>query len=327
MQALQYQFSNLAPELSVKVFEDHWQLYEGYVERLNKTMQELSNPYDVNLQRSAGPTSGRMRDAIMDKTYLTNAVILHEMFFENVILPKNSPPMVPGPTFISLVQQHFPNVKAADFWSHVVKPIAKSARGWCIIGWNTLQGTMDVSMMDDHGGPLSLGIYPFLVIDVYEHAYAAQYSVDRGTYLEHIYRSINWNVVEHRVARMHSASELMRTSVPDEAEEYIRKLNDDSQDDGFGFPGEEYFPDGDAPASKGLDNRQELSVQNNPRGVQSSVQSAVVTKADVEESFDRVVHLARVTFTDTDDTFDKEAKGKSPEFRDALWARLQEENE
>jgi len=323
---IQYNYGNIAPELSVKMFENHWKLYEGYCLKLNDTLKQLSNPYDPELLKSASPVSGKLRELENDKSYLTNAVILHELFFENVILPDKGTPMIPGPEFTSLVQRDFPQVKSNDFWNNIIKPTAKAARGWCLVGFSTLTSQLDVVMLDSHGGIMPIGLYPLLVIDVYEHAYAEQYGIDRGTYLDHTRRSINWSVVEHRVAVIHSASELMRQSVPEEAEEYIRKQWKDQNDSDFGFPNdEEWFPDAGEPQSKGLDQRNELSTQPNPRAY-SSVEDSV-TKADLDASFQRIKHLSIISWKSKDDLFDKEANRKSSRFQEELWAMLQEETD
>ena len=326
MQPKHYQFSNLAPELSTKMFEDHWKLYEHYVERLNETMAKLSNPYDPERLRSASTASGEWRDIENDKTSLTNSVMLHELFFENVLMPPQSAPMPAGPMFTSLVQSEFPTVKATDFWSHVIKPTAKAARGWCIVGWDTVNSRMDVTMMDGDFGPCLVGLYPILVIDTSEHSYAQQYGIDKGTYLEHIARSINWSIIEHRVGVIHSASELMRTAIPEQAEDYVRDLLKEQQDD-FGFPDEESYNEQGLPPAVGLDSRNEQGISPNPR-VQSSVEedgSGGITLADLEAARDRIKALAKVTFRSEDSMFDEEVHGKSAGFREALWETLREE--
>jgi superoxide dismutase len=324
MQPKKYQFGNLAPELSVKMFEDHWTLYEKYVAHLNEVLSKLSNPYDLELIQSASPAAGEWRDLANDKTRLTNAVILHELFFENVLLPPHSAPMPPGPTFQSMVQEHFPQVKASDFWSHIIKPTCKAARAFCIVGWDCIQAKMDISMMDDNAGPCLAGLYPLIVIDTSEHAYYEQYDADKGTYLDHLFRSLNWNIVEHRVATVHSASEIMRTAVPEEAEDYIRDKFDDQTDTEFGFPGEDYWEKGNTPQSKGLDSRNEMGIQPNPRA-HSSVEGTV-TEADIQVAYDRIKTLAAVTFSSEDDMFDKEVKGRNKAFRETLWERLRKDS-
>jgi superoxide dismutase len=323
MEPKHYQFSNLAPELNTKMFEDHWQLYEQSVGRLNDTMIKLSNPYDPQRMRSASTSSGEWRDIENDKTSLTNSVILHELFFENVLMPPHSAPMPIGPMFQSLVQEHFPTVKASDFWSHVVKPTAKAARGWCIVGWDTVQATLDVTMMDNDFGPCLVGLYPLLVIDCHEHAYAQQYGIDKGTYLDHIARSLNYSIIEHRVATIHSASELMRTAIPEQAEDYVRDMYKDNEQD-FGFPNEDSYNEQGTPPQTGLDSRNEMAVSPNPR-VQSSVEDdGVITQADLQDALDRVRSLATITFKSEDDMYDSEVRGKSKAFKEALWDKLRE---
>lgn len=325
MQPKHYQFSNLASELSTKMFEDHWKLYEHEVERLNDTLAKLSNPYDPERLRSASTASGEWRDIENDKTSLTNAVMLHELFFENVIMPPQSAPMPAGPMFTSLVQSEFPHVKATDFWSHIVKPTAKAARGWCLVGWDTVNSKLDVTMMDGDFGPCIVGLYPILVIDCSEHSYAQQYGIDKGTYLEHIAKSINWSIIEHRVGVIHSASELMRTAIPEQAEDYVRDLLKEQEDD-FGFPDKDSYNEDGMPPSTGLDSRNEMNVSPNPR-VHSSVDEGLggVTLADLEAARDRIKALAKVTFRSEDSMFDEEVHGKSTDFREALWERLREE--
>jgi superoxide dismutase len=323
MEPKHYQFSNLAPELNTKMFEDHWQLYEQSVGRLNDTMIKLSNPYDPQRMRSASTSSGEWRDIENDKTSLTNSVVLHELFFENVLMPPHSAPMPVGPMLQSLVQEHFPTVKASDFWSHVVKPTAKAARGWCIVGWDTVQATLDVTMMDNDFGPCLVGLYPLLVIDCHEHAYAQQYGIDKGTYLDHIARSLNYSIIEHRVATIHSASELMRTAIPEQAEDYVRDMYKDNEQD-FGFPNEDSYNEQGTPPQTGLDSRNEMAVSPNPR-VQSSVEDdGVITQADLQDALDRVRSLATITFKSEDDMYDSEVRGKSKAFKEALWDKLRE---
>jgi Fe-Mn family superoxide dismutase len=318
MQPKHYQFSNLAPELSTKMFEDHWKLYVEHIERLNNTIAKLSNPYDPERLRNAGG----WRDIENDKTSASNAVMLHELFFENVLMPPHSAPMPAGAMFTSLVQSEFPHVKATDFWSHIIKPTAKAANGWCIVGWDTVNAKLDVTMMDSDYGPCLVGLFPIIVIDTHEHAYAQQYGIDKGTYLEHIARSLNWSIIEHRIGVIHSASELMRTAIPEQAEDYVRDLMKEQEHD-FGFPNEDSYNEQGLPPAVGLDSRNEQSVSPNPR-VQSSVEGGV-TQADLQEAHDRIKALAKITFRSVDNMFDEEVRGKTADFRKALWERVRGE--
>jgi hypothetical protein len=230
--------------------------------------------------------------------------------------------MPAGSQFTSLVQSQFPHVKATDFWSHIVKPTAQAARGWCLVGWDTVGGKLDVTMMDNDAGPCLVGLWPILVIDCHEHAYAQQYGIDKGTYLEHIAKSINWSIIEHRVGVIQNASELMRTAIPEQAEDYVRNLLSEQRDD-FGFPDENFYNENGGPHVEGLDSRNEKSISPNPR-VQSSVEGGV-TRADLEAARDRIKALAKITFKSEDEMFDEEVRGKNARFRESLWEKLRED--
>jgi hypothetical protein len=174
--------------------------------------------------------------------------------------------------------------------------------------------------MDGDFGPCLVGLYPLLVIDCTEHSYAQQYGIDKGTYLDHVSRSINWSIVEHRVSTVHSASELMRTAIPEQAEDYIRNMFEENDKD-FGFPDENSYNEQGLPPAVGLDSRHEQSISPNPRA-HSSVEPSVVTQADIEAAHDRITALAAVTFKSEDQMFDEIVKGKGSDFREALWVRL-----
>ena len=124
-----YQFDNIAPELSVRMFENHWQLYEKYALRYNEILSELSNPYDPDIKKDVNSVNSKFRELQAAKSEMLNAVLLHELFFENVILPDNSAPMIPGPQTMAMIQRDFPNIKATDFWDIMIKPTAKARSG------------------------------------------------------------------------------------------------------------------------------------------------------------------------------------------------------
>ena len=319
-----YNFRNLASELSAEMFEEHWKLYEEYCKNLNEVLAQLSNPYAQDLLQSVSPIEGKYRELQRSRAFLMNGVLLHELFFENVILPDNTTPMIPGSQFLSMVQTYFPQIKSNDFWEVLIKPAAKSARGWCVLGFNTLTATMEISMLDSDGEIIPVGLYPILVIDVYEHSYSHQYGIDRGTYLEHLRKSINWAVVDHRVAVIYSAHELMRMSIPAEAEDYIKNMSNDADKD-FGFPSEESFPDQGKPQGYGIDTRKDESLKANPRAF-SAVED-IVTKSDLDVAFQKVRCLSVISFRTEDDLFDEQVKGKGPRFREQLWTMLQEGKE
>jgi hypothetical protein len=97
------------------------------------------------------------------------------------------------------------------------------------------------------------------------------------------------------------------------------------QEDDFGFPDEQSYNEQGLPPAMGLDSRNEQGISPNPR-VQSSVEvKGGITQADLQEAYDRIKALAKVTFKTEDSMFDEEVRGKNSGFREALWERLREE--
>jgi len=69
-------------------------------------------------------------------------------------------------------------------------------------GWVWLSADMDgqlfITITSNAGTPLTDGLTPLLVIDVWEHAYYLDYQNLRAQYLENIWSIIDWNIIETR---------------------------------------------------------------------------------------------------------------------------------
>jgi superoxide dismutase len=55
-----------------------------------------------------------------------------------------------------------------------------------------------------------LGLYPVIVIDMWEHAYSKDYLDDKRNYLISRMREIDWNVVEERVNKAERIAEVLK---------------------------------------------------------------------------------------------------------------------
>lgn len=49
------------------------------------------------------------------------------------------------------------------------------------------------------GNPLTKGLTPVMVIDVWEHAYYIDYRNRRAAYIEAFWKVVDWNVVAERI--------------------------------------------------------------------------------------------------------------------------------
>jgi Fe-Mn family superoxide dismutase len=55
-----------------------------------------------------------------------------------------------------------------------------------------------------------IGIYPLIVVDMWEHAYYKDYQTDKQSYLVAMMRELNWNVIEERFLKAEALHEVMK---------------------------------------------------------------------------------------------------------------------
>lgn len=69
-------------------------------------------------------------------------------------------------------------------------------------GWTWLvlnkQGKLEIMNTENANTPLSMGLYPLLTCDVWEHAYYLDYQNARGDYLEGFWKLVNWEFVSEQ---------------------------------------------------------------------------------------------------------------------------------
>lgn len=70
--------------------------------------------------------------------------------------------------------------------------------GWLWLVWHPKRGFATYTLPDAKLPTREKSDIPLLTIDLWEHAYYAQYGVDRKTYIENVSSLIDWRVVESR---------------------------------------------------------------------------------------------------------------------------------
>ena len=70
-----------------------------------------------------------------------------------------------------------------------------SGYAWLVL---TPSNELAIISTNNQDTPLSFGLIPLLLIDVWEHAYYLDQKNNRGAYVENIFHVINWDAVNHR---------------------------------------------------------------------------------------------------------------------------------
>lgn len=196
------QFKQVTEFVSQKTKNSHVELYKGYVESLNKISAELdaADRSDVNSRHS------QFRSLKLDETYNLNAVWLHELYFSNCFDP-NSEIAMDSMSFLRL-QRDFGTF---DDWQRDFMACALAAgNGWAVTGYHMFLRRYVNTVVNNHSGDTLLGIFPVVVVDMWEHAYSRDYATDKKSFLVAQMRELNWNVIEDRFARAEKIAEAVK---------------------------------------------------------------------------------------------------------------------
>jgi superoxide dismutase, Fe-Mn family len=173
--------------LSKKQLGDHIKLYQGYVKKSNEIAQALSHVDRSDTASSYSP----LRALKIAETFALNGMILHELYFENLGTGTQ-----PGPQTEKIIRENFGSFE--QFRKDLIT-CASCARGWVMTGFLLYDYTVHNFVLDAHNETVPVLTIPLLVIDTYEHAYFIDFGVSKAEYLNLMWDTINWDVVEQRI--------------------------------------------------------------------------------------------------------------------------------
>lgn len=173
--------------LSENLLSKHHSLYEGYIKKVNEIQDQLK----LVDESYANHNYSENRDLLIELTHNLNGVILHELYFSNLVERSTSP----TDSFLEIIERDF---GSWDAYIDNTKAVAKSARGWAITAYNYRDGKIHNFAIDGHNLHVPVFVRPLLVIDVWEHAYTLDYGINKPAYIDAVFDNINWPVVSTR---------------------------------------------------------------------------------------------------------------------------------
>jgi superoxide dismutase, Fe-Mn family len=174
-----------------KTKEQHKELYAGYVEALNVSSAQL----DTVDRRSAGSTSD-FRSIKLNEQYNMNATYLHELYFANISDPYSEI----GIDSLAHMRLNR-DFGTFDDWQMDFRACAMACHnGWAVTAYNTYLKRYMNFLIDGHDCHVPVGIYPIIVLDMWEHA-RRDYLNRKNDYIRAMMKELNWNVIEERVKR------------------------------------------------------------------------------------------------------------------------------
>ena len=188
--------------LSQKNKVAHRELYDGYVSSFNRVSAEL----DAVDRESANLNHSAYRSLKIDEAYNLNALWLHELYFSNVSDLRSEIAM-DSLSYMRLER----DFGSFDAWQKDFIACAMSARnGWVVTGYNMYLQRYVNTIVDLHSLNHMFGVFPVIVLDVWEHAYYRDYLRDRKTYVFAMMKELDWGVIGTRFSKAEKIGNAMR---------------------------------------------------------------------------------------------------------------------
>lgn len=194
LRPLPFSYTALSPEISETTLHFHHDKHlQAYVDNLNKALTDCPE-----LQRLSLEELLQTLDQIPEpkRTAIRNnggGVYNHLLYF-NCLSPERG--LRPSGGLAAALERDFGSY---DDWRAAMKAAALGQFGsgyaWLVC---ERSGALSVLKTANQDSPLSLGLWPLLCVDVWEHAYYLDYQNRRPDYVERWFERIHWPFVQQR---------------------------------------------------------------------------------------------------------------------------------
>lgn len=191
--ASQKPFKQVSELVSQKTKDSHTELYKGYIESVNAVSSKL----DTADKNESNSRHSDFRSLKMDEAYNLNATWLHELYFANCFDPHSEIAM-DSLSYLKL-QRDFGTFE--DWQRDFIATAMAAGSGWAVCGYHTFLRKYVNMIVSHHSGDIMMGVYPVVVVDMWEHSYYRDYLNDKKSYLISQMREFNWTVIEERFKR------------------------------------------------------------------------------------------------------------------------------
>lgn len=196
------QFNVKTDFLSPGNVQNHIELYQGYIENFNKASMQLDSAdrSDVNSNNS------QFRSLKIDETYNINGAYLHELYFAN-IGDSQSRITMDSLSYMRLNR----DFGSFDDWQRDFIACGMASRcGWVVTYLNMYTQSYMNCAIDLHSEHVPVGMYPVIVMDVWQHAYYRDYLKDVNSYMTAMMKQLRWPVIEKRFEKADKILNIVR---------------------------------------------------------------------------------------------------------------------
>jgi Fe-Mn family superoxide dismutase len=174
---------------SQTLLQNHFTLYQGYVNNTNKLSDLLAAM--LKEDRTGSPEYSELKRRF---GFEFNGMRLHEYYFGN--LGGKAPLDKSG----SLAKKLADAYGSYDAWEKDFRATgAIRGIGWVILYQDDVSGWLFNQWINEHEVGHMAGCRPILVMDVFEHAFMTDYGLKRADYIAAFLKNVNWEAVEGRL--------------------------------------------------------------------------------------------------------------------------------
>lgn len=184
--------------ISERTMTEHIKLYEGYVKKTNEIMEKLKS---VD-KGAANATYSELRALKVELSFAYDAMVNHEIYFGHL----GGDGKEPQGKFAEDIEKNFGSFQnfKAD-----MKATGLAARGWVWLAYNWDTKTLFNYLGDSHNTYLIWNSSILVCLDVFEHAYWADFGTARASYIDAFFNNMDWKLIEKKYESMEDMSSKM----------------------------------------------------------------------------------------------------------------------
>jgi Fe-Mn family superoxide dismutase len=186
---LPYDYSALEPHYSAEQLELHHDKHHAaYVKGANTTLEKLAQAREKNDFATIN---------LLEKNlaFHVSGHVLHSMLWRNLAPKGGGRPEGELRAAIDEFFGSFDGMRA----QLTEAAVNVQGSGWGTLAWEPLAGRLVVEQVHDHQGNIGNGTIPILVLDMWEHAYYAQYRNEKAKWVEAWWKIVSWPDVAKRL--------------------------------------------------------------------------------------------------------------------------------
>ncbi len=186
--AASFPFKKDLEGMTLKMLEQHFKLYEGYVKKTN----EIQSKFDTADKTAANGIYSEVGELKRQETFAVNGMKLHEVYFGHLQGDGQ-----PAGELLSMINKDWGDLES---WKQEMIATGMSARGWAILCFDYRDNRLHIYGSDAHNVGAVWAAIPLVVLDVYEHAYFMDYGVSRKAYIDSFFKNLDWEFANRIVA-------------------------------------------------------------------------------------------------------------------------------